>query len=63
MYVCLCQAVTDREVRQVIEHGARSVSKIGRMSGAGTECGQCRPTLERMLAEALVSEATITTDE
>jgi len=49
MYVCLCLGVGDKKVREAVEAGARNVSALGRETGAGTDCGQCRPILERMI--------------
>jgi bacterioferritin-associated ferredoxin len=41
MIVCLCHAVTDRDIDRVIEDGASTVEEIGRQCGAGTGCGAC----------------------
>jgi bacterioferritin-associated ferredoxin len=41
MIVCLCHAVTDRDIDRVIEEGAATVEEIGRQCGAGTGCGAC----------------------
>ncbi len=47
MYVCICHAVTDREVAQVIADGARTEEEVGAACGAGTGCGSC---LDRICA-------------
>ncbi len=49
MIVCLCHSVSDREVREHVEHGCRTVGQVGRACGAGTDCGQCVNQLARML--------------
>ena len=41
MYVCICARVREREVRAVIEDGARSAETVGDSCGAGTACGMC----------------------
>lgn len=51
MIVCLCKGITDADVRRVIADGASSLTEIGARSGAGTECGGCRPVLYRLLVE------------
>ena len=41
MYACICHAVTDRELADVISTGATSEDEVGRACGAGTGCGSC----------------------
>lgn len=45
MIVCVCKAISDREVARAVAGGARSVEDIARCTGAGTECGSCRDEL------------------
>ena len=51
MYVCSCQAVTDREVCAAIDDGACSLLGVARECGAGVTCGGCQPLLRQLLAE------------
>lgn len=54
MYVCLCKAASDKDVKAAIADGARTVDEVGDMCGAGTGCGACRPMIHEMLeAEGL----------
>lgn len=56
MYVCLCKAVSDREVKAAIADGAGTVDEVGEACGAGTGCGACRPMIHDMLeAEGLAA--------
>jgi len=41
MYVCICQAVTEAEVRGCIAAGACTVKDVVTRSAAGTGCGTC----------------------
>jgi bacterioferritin-associated ferredoxin len=41
MYVCVCQAVTDREIHQAAKDGAKTISDLRRDLGVGIECGRC----------------------
>ena len=50
MILCLCKAVTDREVDDAIRRGARTVDAIGETCGAGTDCGSCVHALEKRIA-------------
>ena len=51
MYVCLCHAVKDSEVRQAVASGAEDVDKLAELLGVGSGCGSCRE-----FAQALVDE-------
>ena len=41
MYVCGCRAVTDREVHEAVQAGARSAAEVAARCGAGSRCGNC----------------------
>jgi bacterioferritin-associated ferredoxin len=41
MYTCICLAVTEDEVLETIEDGARTEDEVGERCGAGTGCGSC----------------------
>ena len=60
MYVCLCYSVTDARIREAVRQGARDVGGVGRLTGAGTDCGQCRERLAAMIDE--VAKAAAQTD-
>ena len=49
MYVCLCNAVTDREVQEAIDGGACTVADVTRACSAGGDCGACRGMIEEMI--------------
>lgn len=51
MYVCICNAFTDRHVKQVLEQGGRSPACVFRARGCQPQCGKCVPTLREMLGE------------
>lgn len=53
MYVCICKAVTDRQIRQAIELGARSLSDLKESLGVATGCGKCAPCARAILREEL----------
>ncbi|MGH3721049.1 MAG: (2Fe-2S)-binding protein [Pseudonocardiaceae bacterium] len=41
MYVCICRAVTEAQVRGCIADGACTVKDVVRSCEAGTGCGSC----------------------
>jgi bacterioferritin-associated ferredoxin len=50
VYVCHCRAVSDREIREAVEAGHRTVEELGRSCGAGTDCGGCHDLLADLAA-------------
>ena len=53
MYVCLCQAVKDAEIREAIRNGHASLDAIADKLGVGTGCGCCREHAAALIDEAL----------
>lgn len=52
MYVCICNAISERHVRTAIAGGATTVGKIYRACGSQPQCGRCKPSICEMLGEA-----------
>jgi bacterioferritin-associated ferredoxin len=57
LYVCICHAVTEREVRSHIVKGARTEDEIGLRCQAGTGCGSCLDRICDLLEEAAPTQA------
>lgn len=51
MYVCVCKAVSDRDIKKLVNEGASSVEDVARCTGAGTQCGSCIPEIACLLEE------------
>ncbi|HEY2204623.1 MAG TPA: (2Fe-2S)-binding protein [Pseudonocardia sp.] len=58
MFVCMCIAVTEDEVRACVHAGARSVEDISRGTEACTGCGGCRESIQALLAETSLVNST-----
>jgi bacterioferritin-associated ferredoxin len=53
MYVCLCHALTDRQVRAAIDQGgARTPAQVYRQLGCTPRCGKCLPCVADMTRAA-----------
>jgi bacterioferritin-associated ferredoxin len=52
MYVCVCQAVTDRQIREAAEGGARTLKDLRRDLGVARDCGRCASCARECLQEA-----------
>ena len=53
MYVCICKAVTDTQIKQAIHDGAHSLRKIRNELGAMSQCGKCYSLTKSILKETL----------
>lgn len=51
MYVCICHAVTDRDIRACIEDGANSMHDLRKRLCVGTQCGKCARHAREILKE------------
>lgn len=52
MYICLCNGVTDRQIRTCCQReGARSLDDLERCLGVGAGCGRCREAAADLLEE------------
>jgi bacterioferritin-associated ferredoxin len=52
MYICMCNAITDRDVRECARSGCCSLDELSIELGVGTCCGRCRPAAKEILDEA-----------
>ncbi len=52
MYICVCQAVTDRQIQDAARNGARSLKDLRRELGVTLDCGRCASCAHDCLKEA-----------
>ena len=51
MYVCICQAVTERQIHQAVHAGARTLQDLRRELGVAAECGRCATCARQCLSD------------
>jgi bacterioferritin-associated ferredoxin len=51
MYVCLCNGLTDRQVRDAAVAGACRPSEVYRACGCSVQCGACARTMRSLIDE------------
>lgn len=56
MYVCVCKAVTDRDIRDAVAEGATTLRDLRRTLGVSTGCGRCAPCARDVLEESKLLE-------
>lgn len=54
MYVCICHAVTDNEVRHKVQNGASSMKDLRSTLNVGTSCGRCTMCVKDVLKKSLL---------
>jgi len=52
MYVCICQAVTDRQIHHAVREGVVTFEQLRMELGVSTCCGRCRPMALKVFHEA-----------
>ncbi|PIE40935.1 MAG: (2Fe-2S)-binding protein [Gammaproteobacteria bacterium] len=53
MYVCICKAVTDNDIKQAVADGACSFRDVRNQLGAATQCGKCATTTRDIIKQEL----------
>lgn len=53
MYVCLCQGVTDGQIRDAIYEGCCSYRAVREATGVATQCGKCACVAKQVVRETL----------
>ncbi len=52
MYVCICNGVTENDIRHAAAGGCRSVPELTMRTGCGATCGSCLDSAAQVLREA-----------
>ena len=55
MYICICNAITDRQIVQAAEQGARSPDDLAHGLGVGLGCGRCASCAIALLQESVAA--------
>ncbi len=57
MIVCICRAVSDRQIRAVVSDGARSMAEVRAELGAGECCGKCSRQVRELIDQHAVARS------
>ncbi|MBS0431347.1 MAG: (2Fe-2S)-binding protein [Proteobacteria bacterium] len=52
MYVCLCNAVTDHDIRRAVDAGVECFEQLQARTGCADCCGCCEGEARRVLQES-----------
>lgn len=53
MYICVCNAVTDSDIRKAVDGGVRNLKQLRQATNCGTRCGSCTKMSIEVLQQAL----------
>ena len=56
MYVCVCNKVTDGQIREACENGASTMDCLKVRLKVATCCGRCHDCASRVLDDALAAQ-------
>ena len=59
MYVCICNAVTDRDIRRAVNDGVECFEQLQMRTGCATCCGCCEFEARRQLLQTLADTADV----
>jgi bacterioferritin-associated ferredoxin len=51
MYVCICNGITDSDIRSAADAGARNLQDLSAMTGCATSCGTCADVAVALLRD------------
>ena len=60
MIVCVCNNISDREIRQAVDLGLNSMADLRKELGVGTCCGKCVSCAREVMHEHLDSKTDFT---
>lgn len=59
MFVCVCRAVTDREILDAVDDGGvHHADQLEELCGAGSCCGTCKPMAQELIDARLLESRT-----
>jgi len=53
MYVCICNGITENQIRDAISNGVRSLRELRADLGVASCCGKCADCAQQVIHETL----------
>lgn len=57
MYVCVCNAITEKRIRQAVDAGITTLDQLKAHLGVASNCRSCEPLAEEILQQRLRENA------
>jgi bacterioferritin-associated ferredoxin len=49
MYVCVCHAISDRQIREIVDRGAQSLNEVQAFLPVAGCCGRCEDSARQVI--------------
>jgi bacterioferritin-associated ferredoxin len=59
MYVCVCNAVTDSQIREAVADGVTSFQQLSAHTGCSSQCGRCMQHARSVMDAALAAAGAV----
>ncbi len=59
MIVCVCNNISDREIRQAVDLGLSSMAELRQQLGVATCCGKCASYAKQVLNDHVASQTVV----
>ncbi|GAB5415074.1 MAG: bacterioferritin-associated ferredoxin [Congregibacter sp.] len=56
MYVCICNGITDKQIRKAVSSGASSLQELRDQLGVASQCGSCSDHAMMLLEDGQVRQ-------
>lgn len=56
MYVCLCHAITDTQIKNAVKQGDSSLADVKKRLGVADKCGKCAKMAVQIIQNQLAIE-------
>jgi bacterioferritin-associated ferredoxin len=63
MYLCICQAIRERDVDAAVRAGARRPADVFRACGKSPQCGTCACDLRKRIAQTIDREEALAREQ
>ncbi|MDR8522366.1 MULTISPECIES: bacterioferritin-associated ferredoxin [Shewanella] len=56
MYVCLCHAITDTQIKEAVSQGDMSLADVKKRLGVADQCGKCAKMATQIIQKQVAIE-------
>ncbi len=57
MFVCVCNAITEKDIRQAVDNGSETIKLLKEKFAIGNQCGGCITLSKQILSQQLATTA------
>ena len=57
MYVCLCNAITNKTIRKAVTDGAGNMRELKKQLGVANQCGKCTQVAQQIIDQTILDSS------